>query len=157
MSRRCGASASWPGEGSVGLGPGGLCGCPSFAANPRCVLWQPADSFCPCHHPIGPPGHLSPLRVRVHTAVIPGSGAPTRCVSPLYMCQGWCLLRWNPGTNSEKYSKYKATDKPGTSYQSSEICAAFPKQIRTPVSRKTPKSTYQLSSMWFVGKDVSRP
>lgn len=63
------------------------------------------------------------------------------------------MLRWNPGTNSEKYSKYKAEDRPGTLLSSSEICTAFPRQIRTPVSRKTPKSTYQLSCMWFVDKD----
>lgn len=44
------------------------------------------------------------------------------------------------------------------SYQSSEICTAFPKQIWTPVSRKTPKSTYQLPCIWFVEKDnISLP
>ena len=39
------------------------------------------------------------------------------------------------------------------SYQSSEICTAFPRQIWTPVSRKTPESTYQLPCIWFVEKD----
>lgn len=70
--------------------------------------------------PVRSAGHFLPLQAGFYSAVstvlgsavlIPGAKPPARSEPCL---ERVVLLQWNPGTNNEKYSEYKAEDRPGT-------------------------------------------